>query len=725
MEPEAKRPKTGTMLSFNYSGHPSDQQADDAAVPEDVVTLRCLSPLERIPPQLCNPRTQLKEVSFPEGLKIIGKKAFEGCIALQNVALLPTSSSSSSSLEIIEEDAFKDCSALTEASLSEGIRVIGPGAFFHCSSLSKIKIPSTMTIIELNTFCGCSSLVDVDLAEGVKTIRTDAFAQCSSLQRMVVTSTVEVIEDGVFWQCKALQEVKLFEGLQKLGKEVFRECSALKEVSIPSTVETLEESTFEDCTALTKVELKTGLKVIGENALGGCTSLTRIEVPSTVETIHRGGFWRCFALADVTLQDGLKTIASFAFAGCKAMENIEIPSTVEKIQEDSFFQCESLRDIHINDGSLTELIDSFKRCNAIENVRLPSTMRVIGQGTFFGKVKLVEINLPMGLKAIKSGGLANCHSLERIKIPSTVEEIAYQAFSGCLTLVTVEFPRDMVATIGEDVFRDCLSLVNISIPSGMTEDKQDGTNDYVHANCFGGESCTKLVKHLGKDNLLAKATTHRYDGFPVHAACYYSSTTTVEELLEQINLSGWNKEMKTQLDRHKQTIVDPFGMTPFHILALGVEPRHDLMEVLLDAYPSYVLCWRDRCAKRVTDYLDWSRSPFEMVLQKLMVDRVSDWGRDDWKSKMIDIVNDIVAETDDGIGWDEGVAKAYCKLAEYELIASASLLELVSWKIALNAAAAPATSVPTDRSKCRALCGADVIIPNVIAFLKDNRPEKA
>mmetsp|Transcript_45813 Transcript_45813/g.111038 ORF Transcript_45813/g.111038 Transcript_45813/m.111038 type:complete len:99 (+) Transcript_45813:715-1011(+) len=73
-----------------------------------------------------------------------------------------------------------------------------------------------------------------------------------------------------------------------------------------------------------------------------------------------------------------------------------------------------------------------------------------------------------------------------------------------------------------------------------------------------------------------------YAGAPVHKLCYQSSTTTVHELRQAID-----NQRREQL-----VIVDEFGMTPFHVHCSTAEPRQDLLQLLLEKYPPYILGWR-------------------------------------------------------------------------------------------------------------------------------------
>ena len=50
------------------------------------------------------------------------------------------------------EIAFQNCTTITEAVLPEGLITIGTHAFFGCSNLVKVNIPSTVTYLGHNPF---------------------------------------------------------------------------------------------------------------------------------------------------------------------------------------------------------------------------------------------------------------------------------------------------------------------------------------------------------------------------------------------------------------------------------------------------------------------------------------------------------------------------------------------------------------------------------------------
>ena len=60
--------------------------------------------------------------------------------------------------------------------------MIGNSAFYGCSSLESITIPSTVISIGGETFRGCISLTEVVLNDAIETIAQNAFDGCSSLE---------------------------------------------------------------------------------------------------------------------------------------------------------------------------------------------------------------------------------------------------------------------------------------------------------------------------------------------------------------------------------------------------------------------------------------------------------------------------------------------------------------------------------------------------------------
>lgn len=64
-------------------------------------------------------------------------------------------------LTVIGENAFKECSSLTEIHFPASLTSIGEDAFSDCFSLTEIHLPVSLTLIEMAAFYECSSLTKV------------------------------------------------------------------------------------------------------------------------------------------------------------------------------------------------------------------------------------------------------------------------------------------------------------------------------------------------------------------------------------------------------------------------------------------------------------------------------------------------------------------------------------------------------------------------------------
>ena len=65
--------------------------------------------------------------------------------------------------------------------IPDGVRIIGHGAFSHCSSLTSIVIPESVTSIEEAAFFRCEGLTSITIPKNVTSIGEYAFCACRKL----------------------------------------------------------------------------------------------------------------------------------------------------------------------------------------------------------------------------------------------------------------------------------------------------------------------------------------------------------------------------------------------------------------------------------------------------------------------------------------------------------------------------------------------------------------
>ena len=98
---------------------------------------------------------------------------------------------------------------------------IGSYAFFDCTDLKTVVIPSTVTIIGDMAFAGCESLESIVLPPTVTVIGDGAFEVCRSLESIALPPAVTVIGDGAFMLCESLESIVIPESVKEIGEYAF------------------------------------------------------------------------------------------------------------------------------------------------------------------------------------------------------------------------------------------------------------------------------------------------------------------------------------------------------------------------------------------------------------------------------------------------------------------------------------------------------------------------
>ena len=113
---------------------------------------------------------------------------------------------------------------------------LGRGAFWGCSGLTSLTLPSGVTSIDYQTFYGCSGLTSLTIPSGVTSISDCAFSGCSGLTSLTIPSGVTSIGDWAFQDCSGLTSLTLPYGVTSIGRNAFDSCSGLTSMTIPSVL---------------------------------------------------------------------------------------------------------------------------------------------------------------------------------------------------------------------------------------------------------------------------------------------------------------------------------------------------------------------------------------------------------------------------------------------------------------------------------------------------------
>ena len=238
--------------------------------------------------------------------------------------------------------AFYGCSGLTSLTLPSGVTSIGEGTFYGCSGLTSLTIPSGVTSIGEGTFYGCSGLTSLTLPSSVTSIGSYAFSGCSGLTSLTIPSGVTSIGEWAFKGCSGLTSLTIPSGVTSIGEDTFAGCSGLTSLTIPSSVTSIGGRAFYGCSRLTSLTLPSGVTSIDWGAFYGCSGLTSLTIPSSVTLIDWCAFYGCSGLTILTLPSSVTSIGDWAFAGCSGLTSIYVyPENLPELGTDIFNRCDA------------------------------------------------------------------------------------------------------------------------------------------------------------------------------------------------------------------------------------------------------------------------------------------------------------------------------------------------------------------------------------------------
>lgn len=194
---------------------------------------------------------------------------------------------------------FYDNRQIKEVEISDGITTLGEYIFDHCTQLSSIKLPKTLTIIGKFAFY-YTNIKKIELPDSLEQIGDNAF-ELSNITEISIPEKVTTINDYAFSSCFDLKTINLPDNLISIGVLAFSYCKDLKTINIPNSVTSIGVQAF-FCSGLEKITLPKSLKLIDINLFWDCSNLEEVTIPENVENIYGGAFYNCTKLKAIYIK---------------------------------------------------------------------------------------------------------------------------------------------------------------------------------------------------------------------------------------------------------------------------------------------------------------------------------------------------------------------------------------------------------------------------------------
>ena len=284
-------------------------------------------------------KPQIKTVKITEGITSIGENAFYNCTHLTNVEL-------PNSLLDIEAWAFADCPELTSFAIPTSIIEINQNAFKGCTSIhtiewNAIRYSDDVTLSTTPFRVLSDYITTIIVGEQVAHIPTDLFPAMAALKIVKWNATAGedyyTYDKTPFYHNRSrITNFTIGNNVTIIPAYLCYDMNAITSITLPNSVEQIEAYAFAE-SAISKIAMGTALTHIGYRAFANCEAITELTINSSVKTIDRYAFYNCQNLKTLRIGSGVTALGDHAFDECPRITDIYCYAVMPPVAESKTF----------------------------------------------------------------------------------------------------------------------------------------------------------------------------------------------------------------------------------------------------------------------------------------------------------------------------------------------------------------------------------------------------